>query len=86
MTDDDRPDADEATPEAAAKAADRAYQEGFDAGCDGIQWVRAAIDVLMAEIDPGDDPRGTEARAVRDMRTAAADAVARLFHSIESVD
>jgi hypothetical protein len=66
---------------AEAEAADAYFQAGFDAGSDGLRWVRAALSVLTAEV-PEPPAKSLEERELAAARTEASRAIARLFRGI----
>lgn len=74
MAVDDMP---EPAAEPTADDLDSAYQMGVDVGMEGFKWVRAALSVLTAHMD--DDGDRMTADAIRDMRIASANRVARIM-------
>lgn len=67
-------------PGTSADEADLVFQKGYDAGSDGILWIKTTLAVLTAEIDDGDmDKR--ERAALADLRVVACERGARHFRS-----
>jgi hypothetical protein len=86
MAVDDMPDpTSDAPPKPSVDDIDAAYQAGYDDAGDARAWIKSALYVLTADIDP-DGPGTMTSDAVRQMRTESARMIARLFRQIAPDD